>query len=82
MKCYVYKSPKKVDTYLYLNRKDGFDVLPHGLRALFGRPEFVLEFELVQGSTLARADAGQVMSELNEQGYYLQMPPQVGTPGT
>ena len=76
MRCYVYKSLKKSDTYLYLGRKDCFDVVPDRLRVLFGKPDFVLKFELTEGRTLSQADAGQVMTSLNEQGYYLQMPSQ------
>lgn len=76
MKCYAYKSFKKADTFLYLGVKGRFDILPDELLALFGEPGFVLEFELTEHRTLAQADARQVMANLNEHGYYLQMPPQ------
>lgn len=76
MKCYVYKSSKKADTFLYLGEKDRFDILPDRLLTVFGKPGFVLEFELTGDRTLAQADAEQVMVNLNEYGYYLQMPPQ------
>ena len=74
MKCYVYKSLKKPETYLYLGKKGGFDALPDKMMDLFGKPQLVLEFELVEGRALAHADSAQVMTELNEQGYYLQIP--------
>ena len=74
MKCYVYKSTKKLDSYLYLDRKDNFENLPHQLLLLFGTPEFTLEFELTEDRKLALADAKQVIQRINEQGYYLQMP--------
>lgn len=76
MKCYVYKSLKKEDTFLYLGEKDRFDLLPEGLLILFGRPGFVLEFELTKDHTLAQADARQVLADLDEHGYYLQVPRQ------
>ena len=76
MKCYAYKSLKKADTFLYLDKKDRFDLLPDGLLVLFGKPAFVLEFELTEDRTLAQADAKQVMADFDEQGYYLQIPPQ------
>lgn len=76
MKCYVYKSSKKEDTFLYLGEKDHFDLLPEGLLILFGKPGFVLELELTKDRTLAQADAKQVLADLHEHGYYLQIPQQ------
>ncbi len=74
MKCYVYKSTKKPDSYLYLDRKGDFEKLPQQLLLLFGIPEFTLEFELTESRKLALADAKQVIHSISEQGYYLQMP--------
>jgi uncharacterized protein YcgL (UPF0745 family) len=74
MKCFVYKSLKKVDNYIYINQKDNFEKIPKKLLLLFGKPKFTIEFELTVGRKLALADANQVMQSLNEQGYYLQMP--------
>ena len=76
MKCYVYKSLKKEDTFLYLGEKDRFDLLPDGLLPLFEEPSFVLEFELTEDRVMAQADAKQVMTDLHEHGYYMQFPPQ------
>lgn len=76
MKCYVYKSSKKEDTFLYLGEKGRFDLLPEGLLILFGKPGFVLEFDLTKDRTLAQVDAKQVLADLHEHGYYLQIPRQ------
>lgn len=80
MKCFVYKSIKKVDSYIYINKKDNFENVPEQLLLLFGEPEFALEFELTQDRKLALADATQVIQSINEQGYYLQMPPKNNLP--
>jgi uncharacterized protein YcgL (UPF0745 family) len=74
MKCFVYKSIKKADSYIYLNEKDNFQKLPEQLLMLFGKPEFTLEFDLTVDRKLALADAQQVLQSLDDQGYYLQMP--------
>jgi len=74
MKCFVYKSIKKADSYIYLNEKDNFQKLPEQLLMLFGEPEFTLEFDLTVDRKLALADAQQVLQSLDDQGYYLQMP--------
>ena len=76
MKCYVYKSLRKADTYIYLDEKDSFQKIPKQLLKLFGEPKLVLEFDLTKDRKLAAADANQVLANLDEQGYYLQIPPQ------
>lgn len=74
MHCFVYRSSRKQETYLYLPAKDDFGRLPPGLMKLFGQPEFALDFELTTRRKLAVADTLQVMEKLRTQGYYLQMP--------
>ena len=76
MKCYVYKSLIKADTYIFLDQKDAFHKIPSKLLKLFGNPKFVLEFDLTKNRKLAIADANQVLANIEEQGYYLQMPSQ------
>ncbi len=74
MKCFVYKSLKKADSYIFIENKDDFEKVPQPLLQLFGAPEFTLEFDLTEDRKLASADAKQVIEYINEQGYYLQMP--------
>jgi hypothetical protein len=76
MRCYVYRSPRKADTYLYVAEKDSFSQVPQALMALFGEPELALELELTPARRLAAADAPEVIARLQVQGYYLQMPSQ------
>ena len=49
--------------------------LPESLKALTGRLEKVLELELSPTRRLARASTEEVMVALEQQGFYLQMPP-------
>ena len=74
MQCFVYRSRKKVDTYLYISRPDDFSDIPTGLMRLFGKPEFALQFDLTPDRKLAAANAKDVIKSLNQQGFYLQMP--------
>ncbi len=74
MKCVIYRSARKQDTYLYIEREADFERVPEALLKLLGRLEQVLVLELTQERRLAQADAGQVRQSLQEQGYYLQMP--------
>ena len=76
--CSVYKSSKKNEMYLYVDRKNGIDGLPDTLKGIFGEPTHVLDLILTPEKKLARVDAAKVLSEIALNGFYLQMPPVVG----
>ena len=73
----VFKSLKKLDTYLYLDKAQNFEELPSALRDSFGQYELVLEMELSPERKLARADANQVLADIALKGFYLQLPPSI-----
>jgi len=75
--CWVYKSPRKDEMYLYVAHEEGFDALPEPLLQRFGPPIFVMALELHTGRNLAREDVLRVMANLREQGFHLQMPPEL-----
>jgi uncharacterized protein YcgL (UPF0745 family) len=74
-RCFIYKSLRKADAYLYVVEADDFAAVPAALRDMLGRLEFVMELQLTPERKLARADAAQVVDALSGQGYYLQLPP-------
>ncbi|HDL3367121.1 TPA: YcgL domain-containing protein, partial [Mannheimia haemolytica] len=65
----------KEGMYLYVPKRDQFEQVPETLRQLFGKPEFVMMFNLTGEKPLVRAKNEEVLQLLIEQGYYLQMPP-------
>jgi len=73
MFCYIYRSSRKVDTYLYLVDKDDFSILPEEMLKIFGDPEFSFSFELSKDKKLAMEDAGVVLDNLESKGYHLQL---------
>ena len=75
MRCHVYKSRTRPDTYVYLAIKDDFDVLPGALRQRLGALDAALEFDLTPERRLARTDAATLIAALETQGFYLQLPP-------
>jgi len=81
MKCAVVRSSKKDFTYIYLLESHDFDDLPISLKNVFGDPEFVMDLELSPDRKLAYEDVNEVMKNLSEQGYHLQMPPQEDATG-
>jgi uncharacterized protein YcgL (UPF0745 family) len=75
MRCFVYKSLRKADTYLYLGQRDDFARLPPLLRDSLGELEFVFEFDLDPARRLAREDPRVVRANLGDRGFHVQFPP-------
>jgi uncharacterized protein YcgL (UPF0745 family) len=75
MLCAIYKSPKKAQTYLFVNKRDDFSSVPEALMKTFGTPNLVTLINLATKEKLAMADLEKVKKNLNEQGFYLQLPP-------
>ena len=76
--CSVFRSPRKAETYLYLAQGHVFEDLPAELRMAFGKPVFVMHLKLDEDRRLARVDTRQVMEQLDSQGFFLQLPPEIG----
>lgn len=73
--CSIYHSTKKEGTYLYVNKSRGLECLPQALIDLFGTPCEAMTLMLTPEKKLARADIHKVLAALEDQGYYLQLPP-------
>ena len=74
MQCAIYKSQKKQDTYLYLAAKDDFSHIPEALLKLLGEPVHVMDLDLHPERRLAQEDVVEVLRNLEERGWHLQMP--------
>ncbi len=71
--CYIYRSPRKADTYLYVAKKHDFTDVPAELLKAFGAPEYSFELKLDETRQLVKEDAREVMNNLRTKGYHLQM---------
>jgi uncharacterized protein YcgL (UPF0745 family) len=71
--CFIYRSDRKADTYLYIVEKDNFEQVPKPLMEVFGQPEFSFEFELTLDRNLAKENSVEVYNNLQQQGFHLQM---------
>jgi len=76
----VYKSSRKADTYLYVDKSEDLTRVPEALLQSFGKPEHVMTLLLTSDKKLASADAKQVIAEIQNQGFYLQLPPSKDEP--
>ncbi|CCW32253.1 YcgL domain-containing protein [Xenorhabdus nematophila] len=75
MICVIYRSLKRDQTYLYIEKKDDFSRVPETLLKTFGQPQYSMMISLSNRKKLANADIEKVKTALNEQGFYLQVPP-------
>lgn len=80
MHCVIYKGSRKPESFLYIECTDDFTRVPEALLKMFGELELLMELDLGSRSQLANADIVEVLRLLKEQGYYLQMPPDINVP--
>ena len=75
MQCFVYKSLRKADTYVFLAKRDGFDVLPAPIAETLGKLVWVMDLDLTPERKLASEDAAVVIANVERRGFHLQLPP-------
>ena len=75
--CQVFRSAKKQEMYLYVDKSRGVEDVPDALLAQFGELAPVMILLLTPERKLARADTEVVLANIQDQGFYLQMPPTV-----
>ncbi len=76
MQCAIYKGSRKQDTYLYLAERDNFSGIPENLLELIGQPVHVMDLDLHPERRLAQEETAEVLQNLQERGWHLQMPRQ------
>ncbi len=60
---------------MYVPKKDNFEDVPEPLMQMFGRPELVTILALDKHERLGMVDKQNLIDELSEKGFYLQVPP-------
>ncbi|MEE7530233.1 YcgL domain-containing protein [Klebsiella huaxiensis] len=75
MFCVIYRSTKREQTYLYVEKRDDFSRVPDELMQGFGTPKLAMILPLDGRKKTIHADLDKVKQALIEQGYYLQLPP-------
>ncbi len=73
--CFIYKSIRKAETYLFLLKENDFSEVPARLLNALGEVEKVMDIELTPDRKLARGNARQIMNDLRQTGFHLQLPP-------
>ena len=74
MKSYIYRCSNKPDMYIYLAEEDDFEPVPKAIFNTLGIVEFAMELDITPGTKLAREDTATVLSNLEENGFHIQLP--------
>lgn len=75
MICFVCKSARRKDTYVFMREAGDVSVLPPALAETLGELVPVMELELTPDRKLARENPAVVLANLERHGYHLQLPP-------
>lgn len=75
----IFKGLRKPDAYLYVDFAEELSRVPEALLTQFGETTEVLSLKLTAERELARADAKEVLAQIEQTGFYLQLPPPQGS---
>lgn len=73
--CRIYKGNLKDELYLYVDMKEDLESVPQELLDSMGKLSEVMTLRITEDKKLARVDAGTVLEEIRDKGYFVQMPP-------
>lgn len=77
--CYIYRSKRKDELYLFLAKEGDFECVPEAILKSLGQLEKAMELDLTPETKLARSEAGEVIKNLKEHGFHIQLPPPTPT---
>ncbi|AKO31622.1 hypothetical protein A6046_07635 [[Haemophilus] ducreyi] len=73
--CAIYKSMSKEGMFLYIAQRDKFNAVPEQLLQMFGKPQFVMLFNLAGEKPLKQVNNQDVLLAIKTQGFFLQISP-------
>jgi uncharacterized protein YcgL (UPF0745 family) len=74
----IFKGERKPGAYLYVDFAELLSRVPEALLVQFGETSEVLSLKLSPDRKLARANASEVLTQIEAVGFYLQLPPPEG----
>jgi len=75
VECVIYKSKKQEELYLYIDASKQLNEFPAELLGKINTEKPIMNITLSPERKLARADVVKVMQEIQQKGFYLQLPP-------
>ena len=71
----VFRSSKRDEMYIYVEKASGLSKVPEELMERFGKGISAMTMLLTPEKKLARAEAQAVIDAIRDKGFYLQLPP-------
>lgn len=75
--CTIYKGSREEELYLYVAKGNDLSQLPAELMTRLGELNEVMTLALDAGRKLARVKVQNVLTDIEEKGYFLQLPPNI-----
>lgn len=73
MWCYIYRSIKKENSYLYIGAENDFSNVPEVLMNVFGEPIFVMKILLDGKRKFVAGTSQEIEDKIKQDGFFLQM---------
>ncbi|MCX8650695.1 YcgL domain-containing protein [Gilliamella sp. B2776] len=73
MWCYIYRSTKKENCYLYMENEKDFSAIPEKIMSIFGSPVFVMKVLLDGKRQFVVGTAQEIEERIKTEGFFLQM---------
>ncbi len=75
--CTIYKGSREEELYLYVAKGNDLSQLPAELMTKLGELNEVMTLALDAGRKLARVKTQNVLTDIEEKGYFVQLPPNI-----
>lgn len=73
MWCYIYRSSKKENSYLYIATENDFSLVPEVLMKVFGQPVFVMKVLLDGKRQFVVGSSNEIEERIKNDGFFVQM---------
>ncbi|MCX8600910.1 MULTISPECIES: YcgL domain-containing protein [unclassified Gilliamella] len=73
MWCYIYRSDKKENCYLYMENENDFSAIPENVMSIFGKPVFVMKVLLDGKRRFVVGTSDEIEEKIKVDGFFLQM---------
>jgi len=73
MWCYIYRSPKKENSYLYIDTENDFSKVPDVLMNVFGEPILVMKVLLDGKRQFVVGSSQDIEDKIKQDGFFVQM---------
>ncbi|GAA5104791.1 YcgL domain-containing protein [Orbus sasakiae] len=71
--CYIYRSPKKENSYLYIDTENDFSKVPDVLMNVFGEPILVMKVLLDGKRQFVVGSSQDIEDKIKQDGFFVQM---------